>query len=297
MQETLKKSLQSSWIIIKLVVPFSIASDILQYYGVIESIAYIFEPFTNSLNLPSGVALSFASVIFFNLYAGIAVASTLGLNAYEWTIVGTFMAICHSLPLEVAVLKKVGMNIHIHWISRLVLGYIGALITMSFVPIELKNIQNDIVTNEQITQLFPFIVESVINASFLAIKVIILVVSLIVFFEFLKRLQWFQNFLERHSYMSSLSVGGLLGVTYGAGILLQEIQRVQPKAKILLLVFLMLAHGLIEETLIFTFFGADVWSIFIIRVGIALFAVLAVFLVLKKLEKKDIKNDKSIYNR
>lgn len=137
MKETLKKALQSSWIIIKLVIPFSIASDLLQFYGIIESISFIFEPFTNSLHLPSGVALSFASVMFFNIYAGIAVASTLGLSSYEWTIVGTFMAICHSIPLEVAVLKKVGMNIHIHWISRFIFGYLGALIAMYVTPLDL----------------------------------------------------------------------------------------------------------------------------------------------------------------
>jgi len=288
MKETLQKALQSSWIIVKLVVPFTIASDLLQYFGFIDSISFLFEPFTNSLNLPSGVALSFASVIFFNLYAGIAIASTLGLDAYQWTIVGTFMAICHSLPLEIAVLKKVGMNIHIHWISRFILGYTGALIAMYTIPNELSIIHNEISKINEIKDFIPYILNSIYNSIFLALKVIILVVSIIFFFEYLKSLQWFKNFLDKHSYLSSLSVGGLLGVTYGAGILLQEIKQVKPKAKILLITFLMLAHGLIEETLIFAFFSADVLSIFIIRVGIALLAVLCVYLVLNEFKRRKI---------
>jgi len=281
MNTLIKKSLQSSWTIVKLVVPFSIAADLLQYFGLIESLSFIFEPFTDSLNLPSGVALSFASVIFFNLYAGIAVASALGLTAYDWTIVGTFMAICHSIPLESAVLRKVGMNIYIHWISRFILGYLGAFIAMYTVSPNLQLLQNEIVIQKEIKEFFPYIMNSIYAASILAIKVILLVVTLILFFEYLKRLKWFKVFLEKYSYMSSLIIGGLLGVTYGAGILLQEIKQVKQKEKILLLVFLMLAHGLVEETLIFAFFGADVWSILFIRVSLAIFSVMFVFLWLK----------------
>jgi len=281
MNTLIKKSLQSSWTIVKLVVPFSIAADLLQYFGLIESLSFIFEPFTDSLNLPSGVALSFASVIFFNLYAGIAVASALGLTAYDWTIVGTFMAICHSIPLESAVLRKVGMTIYIHWISRFILGYIGAFIAMYTVSPNLQLLQNEIIIQKEIKEFFPYIMNSIYTASILAIKVILLVVTLILFFEYLKRLKWFKVFLEKYSYMSSLIIGGFLGVTYGAGILLQEIKQVKQKEKILLLVFLMLAHGLVEETLIFAFFGADVWSILFIRVCIAIVSVMFVFLWLK----------------
>lgn len=296
MKETLKKALQSSWIIIKLVIPFSIASDLLQFYGIIESVSFIFEPFTNSLHLPSGVALSFASVIFFNIYAGIAVASTLGLSSYEWTIVGTFMAICHSIPLEVAVLKKVGMNIHIHWISRFILGYVGALIAMYVTPLDLHLVHNEVVTQNQLQEFLPYLLNSIYNSLTLALKVILLVVSLIFIFELLKKSKNFKNFLEKHSYMSSLSVGGLLGVTYGASILLQEIKQVQPEAKLLLLVFLMLAHGLVEETLLFAFFGADIWNIFMIRVGIALLVVFVLFLIIKEFKKRNF-DGKSFYNR
>lgn len=287
MKKILKKALDSSWMIAKLVIPFTIASDLLQYFGLIESISFVFEPFTSSLGLPAGVALSFASVIFFNLYAGIAVASTLGLSAYEWTIVGTFMAICHSLPLEVAVLKKVGMNIHIHWISRFILGYVGAFISMHMISTDLYLIQNEIIEQEQIKEFMPYVFNSIYNSLILASKVILLVVSLIFFFEYLKTLKWFKVFLDTHSYASSLSVGGLLGVTYGAGILLQEIKQVKPQEKILLLVFLMLAHGLIEETLIFAFFGADVLSIFLIRVSIALIAVLIIYLIINKFKRRN----------
>ncbi len=287
MKAILYKAFFSSWIIIKLVVPFTIVSDLLQYFKVIDSISFIFEPFTNSLNLPSEVAVSFASAIFFNLYAGIAIASTLELNAYQWTIVGTFMAICHSLPLESAVLQKVGMNIYIHWVSRLILGYIGANIAMYVIPQHLSTLSNEIKKIEPIKEFIPYIGASISHAFLLAFKVILLVVGMIIFFESLKKLAWFKDFLEKHAYLSSLSVGGLLGITYGAGILLQEIKRVQLEARILLIVFLMIAHGLIEETLIFAFFQADIESIFLIRMSLALIVVSIIYIFLKYFVKKE----------
>lgn len=283
MQDIFKKAIQSSWIIVKLVVPFSIASDLLQYFGIIESISFIFEPFTNSLNLPSDVAISFASAIFFNLYAGIAVASTLNLSGYEWTIVGTFMAICHSLPLETAVLKKVGMGLKVHWVSRILLGYFGALIAMHVTPNDFNLLQENanftLSTHETFVEA---LLNSIYNSCMLALKVIILVVSLVVLFELIKKMTFFDKLLNKYAYLSSLFIGGLLGVTYGAGILLQEIERVKKRAKILLLTFLMLAHGLVEETLIFGFVGANILAIFLIRVFIALIVVVFVSLLTKK---------------
>ena len=292
--ETLKKSVKTSWIIIKLLIPFSIASDILQYYGLISYISFMFEPITNSLNLSSEVALSFASAIFFNIYAGIAVASTLNLSAYEWTIVGTFIAICHSLPLESAILKKVGIGHFVHWVSRISLGYLGAWIAMNTTANDLITVKESInMIDEKNIFFMDMLISSIYDSFTLAFKVIVLVVSLVFLFEFIKKMSFFEKLLNKYTYLSSLCIGGLLGITYGAGMLLQEVENVSAKSKILLLVFLMLAHALIEETILFAFFGADVWNILFIRVGIALVAVLLVSLYLyKKSSRDDVVNIK-----
>ncbi len=276
MKDSVIKSINISFLIAKLVIPFTILSEILQYLGYIDHIAFIFEPITNILSLPAEVAVAFAAAFFLNIYAGIAVAAGLGLNAYEWTIVGTFIAICHSIPLEATVMKKLGFSIHIHWITRLFAGLLGAWIASLFIPL---SITSQIVTADVAIKAATFtdmLIEAILASIILTIKIVCLVSSLVVGFDLIKKIPAVDKLMNRHTYISSLTVGSLLGITYGAGILLKEIHSVSHKAKRNLLVFLMLAHGLIEETLIFAIFGADIAIIFAVRTAIAIVAVIFV---------------------
>lgn len=294
MRNVVNKALNCAWLITQLVIPFSIASDILNYFGVVEYLAFLFNPFTNGLDLPIGVALAFAAGFFFNLYAGIAVAAGLGLSAYEWTIVGTFLAICHSIPLETAVLNKVGWPINFHWIARLTNAFIGAWIVKKVTNSELMFTHVESIANISQTGFISFLFGSILSAILLAAKIIILVTFLVALFEFLRQQRRFKYLLDKYTYLSSLTVGGLLGVTYGAGILLKDIEQVQPKQKLLLLTFLMLAHGLVEETLIFGFFKADLGLIFLVRTGLALLAVAMVFTTVKFIHQVKPRRESSL---
>lgn len=286
MSKVVRTSIKSAWIIIQLVVPFSIASDVLNYFGIIDSFAFLFAPFTNALELPSGVALAFAAGFFFNLYAGIAVASGLGLNAYEWTVVGTFLAICHSIPLEASVLNKVGYPINVHWVTRLANAFMGAWMVGRFANSNLRLTQVNNVVDSSHVKFLPFLVTSITSALLLAVKIVVLVTFLIMIFEIVRQRPRFKLLLDKHTYVSSLSVGGLLGITYGAGILLKDINQVKPRHKLLLLTFLTLAHGLVEETFIFGLFKADVWLILLTRTSLALMAVSLVVVILQVIDRQ-----------
>ncbi|NRB68334.1 MAG: hypothetical protein HRU48_13355 [Vibrio sp.] len=295
MNEIFKQSLQVSLVIAKLVIPFSILSEILQFYGVTEYTSFIFEPITQLLNLRQEVAIAFAASFFLNIYAGIAVAAGLSLTPYEWTIVGTFIAICHSIPLESAVLKKVGFPINVHWISRLLLGIVGAWFASIITPETLSSgVFHQEIKSVQYNGFIDLLKNAGINAAILCIKICVLVSALICMFELIKKSKTYNAYLKKHTYMSSLFVGGLLGVTYGAGILLKDINSVKNEHKVYLLTFLMLAHGLIEETLIFLMFGSDVTVILAIRMFIALTAVLSVWLY--KTWQQNNKQPKEITN-
>lgn len=287
MNQVLNKAVECAWTIIKLVIPFSLVCDFLNYFGVIESTAFLFSPIGHALLLPPGIAIALASGFFFNMYAGIAVAATLDLTSTQWTIFGIFLGICHSMPIEGAILKKVGMPLTWHWLTRITCGFTGAWLFSKFINTDelLSQFPNQgksgsLTQNVDMT-FFSFLLDSLSSSCLLAAKVIILVVSLIVFFELLKSIRVVARFLNTHAYFSSLIAGGLLGVIYGAGILLKEIKKVNKFERVLLLVFLMLAHGLIEETLLFTFFGASPLPILSFRIGFGLYGVLLTYLFMK----------------
>ena len=188
MNEIFKQSLQVSLVIAKLVIPFSILSEILQFYGVTEYTSFIFEPITQLLNLRQEVAIAFAASFFLNIYAGIAVAAGLSLTPYEWTIVGTFIAICHSIPLESAVLKKVGFPINVHWISRLLLGIVGAWFASIITPETLSSgVFHQEIKSVQYNGFIDLLKNAGINAAILCIKICVLVSALICMFELIKK--------------------------------------------------------------------------------------------------------------
>jgi hypothetical protein len=288
--QAIRKAFNCAYTIIILVIPFSLVCSLLNYLGVIQNVAFLFSPFGSALMLPPGIAIAMASGCFFNLYAGIAVAETLDLTASQWTIFGIFLAVCHSIPLEGAVLKKVGIPFTWHCLTRLFCGFGSAWAFSRLIYAnEVSSLSFSIPSKDlnlvpKVTKSFiSFLFESLGDSLTLTVKIITLVVSLILLFELLKSQKMVAKFLDKNPYFSSLLVGGLLGITYGAGILLKDIKNVSKLQRVLLLSFLMLAHGLIEETLLFSFFGASPLPILFIRVGLGSLAVILMYLFARKL--------------
>jgi len=64
-----------------------------------------------------------------------------------------------------------------------------------------------------------------------------------------------------------------VGIVYGAGVLLSEAKYMTKKQIYSACFFLMTAHAIVEDTLLFVYFGANIWII----VGIRIFLGLIVF--------------------
>ncbi len=102
----INSSISTSKIIVITVIPYFLLAEILVYLELMPIIAQFFTPFTDLLNLPPEAALALASGVFLNLYAAIAFAAPLGLNVYDWTILGLFLGVLHSIPVESAIMKN-----------------------------------------------------------------------------------------------------------------------------------------------------------------------------------------------
>jgi len=78
----------------------------------------------------------------------------------------------------------------------------------------------------------------------------------------------------------SIVVGVILGITYGAGILIQESKSgAISKADLFYIgTFLMICHAIIEDTLLFVIFGADFTMVIVIR---TIAAIIISYLFLK----------------
>ncbi|CAC9961424.1 hypothetical protein [uncultured Gammaproteobacteria bacterium] len=282
-------SISTAKIILVTVIPYFLLAELLMYFGLMPIIAQIFEPFTTLLNLPPEAALALASGVFLNLYAAIAFAAPLGLSVYDWTILGLFLGVLHSIPVESAIMKKLGID----WIKsisfRLVMAFV-VLTPLLIIPTELLFDNPDEVasvlfqSNLTVANNFTdFIIQKIYEAILLSVEIIILVSLVIFVVTFIKGLSFLQKFEHRLSTIMALLTGTLIGITYGAGVLLKEAQYMSKKQITSVCYFLMVAHAIIEDTLLFVFFGADIFLL----IGIRLFFATLVFFIISIYYKED----------
>ncbi len=272
-KETIKTAMQSAWIIIKLVIPIYIIADILYYYNVLEKVAFIFEPFTSMLGLPPEAALSIISGITLNLYAAVAFAAPLDMTAHQWSVLAIFMGVCHSLPVENVIMKKLGIgNIYsysLRFFGGLFIAYIAALMPPEWFG-------SSMTTEEFVQKSYDgfgdLISSSLYGAVVLTIKIIILITVLIFVMDWIKNLPIVKNSAKNVSKGFTITVGIILGITYGAGVLIKEKQSGSLSKNDIFYIgtFLMICHAIIEDTLLWVIFGADFTMVILIRTVAAL---------------------------
>ena len=272
-KETIDSSFKSSILILKLVIPLYIFADILIYFGWLEYVSFIFEPITNVLHLPSSAALSLAAGIFLNLYAAIAFAAPLGLSSYEWTILGLFLGICHSLLIESAIMKKIGVSLVYSYILRISVAFL-AVVPLWYMPKDWfgSNVVSKVDKKVVYSSFFDMFEHSLYNSMILSIKIIILIVFIIFLMDFIKSINIIKKYQQKVSTSFSIIAGLILGITYGAGVLLKEARSGSLSKKDILYIgtFLMICHSIIEDTLLFVIFGANYWIMVLVRIILAL---------------------------
>ena len=262
----IKNILKTNLLIIKLVIPFYLLADILIYFGVLQKISFLFEPITKIIGLPPETALSLASGILFELYPAIAFAAPLNLTPYEWTKLGLFLGILHALPVENAIMKKLGFSIFYSTILRIFVAFIAVGI-FSILPISLDdpNITKSI-DLPQYSNFQDMLLSSVINATILTIKIVTLITLLLILMDLIKAKI---SKVKINSFFALFS-GLLLGITYGAGILLNEKEKLTDKELFFIGTFLLISHSLIEDPALFIIFGANLWALISIRLVLSI---------------------------
>lgn len=295
-KQTMKTSLQSVWIILKLVIPIYIIADILFYYNVLSYVSFIVEPFTSLLGLPPETSLSIISGMFLNVYGAVAFAAPLDLSVHQWSILAVFIGICHSLVVESVIMKKLGFsNLYSYWL-RIIAGFIVAFLTAlmpsSWFSSSLTDSTFETVNYSSLSEL---LYNSFLNSISLTVKIIVLIVALVFIMDFIKSRNFIKESKKNVSKGFSLMVGIFLGITYGGGILINEANsgKIQKRDIFYIGTFLMICHAIIEDTLLFVIFGADFTLVVVIR---TISAIIISYILLLLYERKEKRKDLSYNN-
>lgn len=125
--EGIKKGLDTTWQLSKLIVPIYFVVTVLKHTPVMPLLADFFRPVLGLLDLPGETALAIVMGIFINLYAGIAVILPLipsaPLSPKQITVIATILLVCHNLPIESAVSQKTGASFWQMTLLRVAAGF------------------------------------------------------------------------------------------------------------------------------------------------------------------------------
>jgi len=119
--------LQTSWKLVKYVVPIYVAIELLKGTSLLEALGRLFAPAMALFGLPGEAAFAFLAAWLLNLYAALAILVPLQLEPWQVTQCGLMMGIAHNLLLEGGVLKSTGTRAGLLTACRLLLALLAGL--------------------------------------------------------------------------------------------------------------------------------------------------------------------------
>ncbi|MDQ7728953.1 nucleoside recognition domain-containing protein [Halomonas sp. SpR8] len=289
----LKDALRVYVTLLKILIPALLIVKGLELLGIVDWLGTVLAPLMSVLGLPEQMGLVWAAALFTNLYTAIAVflqvAGDTPLSVEQVTVLGALMLIGHSIPVEGAVAKRAGVP----WWATLVLRVGGALLFAWLLHcfysyFGLLQAPAALVWHPSLSTAPTLSGWAVAQFETLALIFVIILV-LIVLLKLLKKLG-----LERWIHLCLLPllkllgigrsaanvtvIGFTLGLSYGAGLLIRDVQNgvLSKRDSTLALCFLGLCHSVIEDTLLILMLGADITGILWARL---LFAVVVTAII------------------
>jgi len=122
------KGLKTTWTLAKVIVPIYIIVTILKYTPVIGWIAILFEPVMQLFGLPGEAAIAVVMGNLLNIYAALGVMATLPLTMKQITIMSVMLSFSHTLLVETAVSKRVGVSIPVILSVRIGLAVLSGIV-------------------------------------------------------------------------------------------------------------------------------------------------------------------------
>lgn len=283
--------------LLKIMVPALLIVKLLQWLGAVEIIGMALSPLMSLLGLPDQLGIVWATALLTNVFTGVvvffSVAGDVPLTIEQATVFGTLMLIGHALPVEGAVARRAGVP----WWVTIVLRVGGALVMgaiLHFIYSKLPAFQEPVQIIWQPQQVEDNLVAwifSQINALGMIFLIILALTILLKLLRYFGLERWIHFGLAPllrilgigRSAANVTVIGVVLGLSYGAGLLLRDLDKgvMSRQDAYLALCFIGLVHSLIEDTLLVMALGADLSGILWARL---LFSIVIIALLARVIE-------------
>lgn len=269
----------------KVIFPVTLIVSLLQYTPVLDWFATLISPLMKLFGLSGDAAIPLVLGNLLNLYAGIAGILSLDLTVKEVFILAVMLSFSHNLLIETSVALKVGVKLWVILSVRIGLAVIAAIIINLVWNGGGEQAQYGFLATKhgEVSGWGAIIWQSIEKAGFGILQLALIVIPVMVGIQILKDIGWLDKLSSmlgpftrllgmKENTSTTLVTGLLLGLAYGAGVMIQAVQEegVSKRDATLAFIFLVACHAVVEDTLIFIPLGIPVLPLLIIRVVVAL---------------------------
>lgn len=271
---------------LKILIPVSFGTALLQASGLLEKIDFLIEPAMAVVNLPGIAALPLLIGLLTGIYGAIATMAHLPLTGGQMTLIAVFLLISHNLVQEGMIQGRSGINPFVATVFRLSTSLLTVLIVMQFVDTgTLQNPAQPVLTMGR-TPLMTSLLNWSLTTLSLCGKMFAIICVLMILLEAMKAyhlVSRLQKALNPLLAMFGLTgrVGMLwmtaviFGLTYGGAVIVEETRENRLSQEELLRLHLSIGinHSVIEDPAVFLSLGLSPFWLWVPRIAASILMV------------------------
>ena len=286
----LNSGIQKGWRgfvwMLKIIVPISFLTVLLEYSGWIHNLDFFIKPAMNLLNLPPMAALPLIVGMLTGIYGGIASMMVLPLTSDEMTLIAIFLLISHNLIQEGIIQGQSGLNPFKATLFRLTASGVTVIIVAKFLGAEPSRLVGKNLSATVQQPLFIMMKSWFMATLYLGLKIFIIIMVIMILLELMKIFNIIHHIVKLlNPLLKTMGLNqqvGLLwltaiafGLAYGGAVIVEEAKEGNIKKEELEKLHLSIGinHSMIEDPALFLSLGLSAFWLWVPRFILAIVAV------------------------
>ena len=285
------------WELARIIIPVTIATEILSRLGLIKAVAPLLAPVMALFGLPPELGLPWLTGMLVGIWAAVPMVFVLlplgALSTADITVFSALLLFAHALPIEQKIIQRAGPGLIITTLLRVGGGMLYAFLLHHVLQ------ATGWLAGPMQPAWIPMAADGGWVGFFIGLaKAMAMMLAMLLALSFGMEILrvtgvmgWLMRLLApvlrlagiRGEAAELTSVGLFLGISYGGGLLIREARsgRVSPRQVFISCAFMGFAHSVIEDTAIVMSVGANIWGVLAGRVAFAIAATALIAAILR----------------